>query len=304
MISEFNSNDCDELSESLANTEQVFRQLEPGEFMGQWRLLELPGISIVHDEISHQIYNSAAVADGFLIALIPIRQPGYLVLNRYSYDQPSLFIGRSNTRPLLTIPGGFMSYTIEFDLHRLCLTAEALGLAENSDWYRIPDPKAVIAASRLVTEAFCAVDVCSARSPQEKSDAFIKEWLKLMSHVAGRPEDQDRSTLARRRCATIDAANFMLDNLGRDLSLTDIYKVALVSERTLRNGFQELFGMSPMRWLKCERLSAARKDLKAAESNVNLVRDVAVKYGFTQFAHFSTDYRKQFGESPSETLRR
>jgi AraC family ethanolamine operon transcriptional activator len=120
-----------------------------------------------------------------------------------------------------------------------------------------------------------------------------------MRQVSGQTQIHDRSTLSKRRCATIDAADFMLDNLGNDLSLADLCKAAHATERTLRNGFQEMFGLSPKRWLKCERLSAARKDLKAADPKINQVREVAVKYGFTQFAHFATDYRKQFGESPT-----
>ena len=68
--------------------------------------------------------------------------------------------------------------------------------------------------------------------------------------------------------------------------------------------FQEVFGMSPMRWLKVERLSAARRELKAADPVRVHVRTIARKYGFVQFAHFATDYRKHFGERPSQTLGR
>jgi AraC family ethanolamine operon transcriptional activator len=304
MISEFSSDDCDELSESLAHTEQVFRQLKSGPFVGKWRLMELPGVSIVKDELSHGIYNSAAVAKGFLIAFIPIRQRGHLFLNGHTYDKPCLFMGQPETRTILSVPSDFMSYTIEFELQALSRTSEAMGLPISSDWNCIPDTNAASAASRLVEQAFCSAAVCNGRSPQEKADGLITGWLNLMRQVSGQTQIHDRSTLSKRRCATLDAADFMLDNLGNDLSLADLCKAAYVTERTLRNGFQEMFGISPKRWLKRERLSAVRKDLKTADAKASQVREIAVKHGFTQFAHFATDYRKQFGESPSQTLRR
>lgn len=304
MISEFSSNDCDELSESLAYTEQVFRQRETGPFYGKWRLLELPGVSIVEDEISHGIFNSAVVASGHLVVFIPIRQRGSLVVDGHAYDSPSLFLGQPDTRPILTIPSDFKSYTIEFELLSLHRFTESMGLPICTDWYRISDKNSIRAASQLVERAFCVSEQCKTRSPQQVADAFITGWLKLMSETSEHAQIRDRSTLLQRRCAAIDAANYILDNLGNDLSLTDLCEAAGVRERTLRNGFHEIFGMSPKRWLKYERLSAARKDLKAADPAVNYVRDIAIKYGFTQFAHFAIDYRKQFGESPSMTLRR
>ena len=77
-----------------------------------------------------------------------------------------------------------------------------------------------------------------------------------------------------------------------------------MTDRTLRNGFREMFGTSPARYVKALRLLAARRDLKAADPDDTYVQTIAAKYGFLQFAHFATDYRRRFSESPSETLRR
>ena len=139
---------------------------------------------------------------------------------------------------------------------------------------------------------------------QQFADKFVTGWLNLLSQYNGQPQSVDRSTLSQRRQAALNAANYIRTRLSDDLSLVDVCEVAGVTDRTLRNGFQDVFGMSPGKWLKLERLSAARRDLKAADPKTDRVGDIAMRYNFFQLAHFAADYRKHFGESPSETLRR
>jgi AraC family ethanolamine operon transcriptional activator len=45
-----------------------------------------------------------------------------------------------------------------------------------------------------------------------------------------------------------------------------------------------------------------RQVLSNAESEDTLVKTVALDHGFWHFGNFSQDYRKLFGETPSETL--
>lgn len=57
-----------------------------------------------------------------------------------------------------------------------------------------------------------------------------------------------------------------------------------------------------MAFLKTCRLNAVRRALKAADSRTETVAAVAVCWGFTHPGEFAADYRRLFGELPSETL--
>lgn len=72
-------------------------------------------------------------------------------------------------------------------------------------------------------------------------------------------------------------------------------------ERTLRYVFEEQFGASPMRVLRARRLCEVRRALRSAPPGT-LVSTVAGRFGFWHLGQFATDYRKLFGERPSETL--
>ena len=306
MLSEFCSSDCEELSRSLANTKQMYRQTGTGQFFGRWRRLQLPGVTIVENEINFGIHNSAAISDGFVIGFLPVRQGGTLILDGHCWDSPCVFWAQPKTRPILSIPSDFMSYTVEFDLQRLYRTANALGISlpsSNGDLGCISNPASCAAARDIIAQAFCAGADCSAPTLQQHADQFMTDWLHLLGQASGCPQPVDRSTLHQRRQAALKAADYMNTHLCEDLSLADLCQIAGVTDRTLRNGFHDLFGISPKRWLKAQRLSAARRDLKEADPKRDHVGTIAIKYGFTQLAHFATDYRKQFGEPPSHTLR-
>jgi AraC family ethanolamine operon transcriptional activator len=99
------------------------------------------------------------------------------------------------------------------------------------------------------------------------------------------------------------AEKILLENLDRPWTVHDLCIELHVSERTLRYGFQEYFGMSPMTYLKVQRLNGVRRHLKTATVNQATVTDIAVQWGFWHMGQFAKDYKKMFGECPSETLR-
>ncbi|WP_051377852.1 helix-turn-helix domain-containing protein [Derxia gummosa] len=98
-----------------------------------------------------------------------------------------------------------------------------------------------------------------------------------------------------------------------------------VSRRALQYAFEEVLGASPVVWLRTLRLNAVRRRLReaavgaralpgadAAGTKVGAgtaqhgasIGDIASAHGFWNLSQFSTDYRKLFGERPSQTLGR
>jgi transcriptional regulator GlxA family with amidase domain len=56
--------------------------------------------------------------------------------------------------------------------------------------------------------------------------------------------------------------------------------------------------------MRAERLQGAREALRGQWPGPITVTDVATGYGFYELGRFAVTYRTEFGESPSETLRR
>jgi AraC family ethanolamine operon transcriptional activator len=86
-------------------------------------------------------------------------------------------------------------------------------------------------------------------------------------------------------------------------TVEDLVIATNVSERTLRSVFCEVFGMPPLRYLRLRRLNQSRKSLRTASPSETTVAAIAAKFGFWDFGRFAKDYRRVFGELPSQTLR-
>lgn len=90
---------------------------------------------------------------------------------------------------------------------------------------------------------------------------------------------------------------------GEHLSVEQLAAAADVSERTLRDAFQQYFGVAPVQYLNRRTLHQVRAALKAADPSRATVTDIATQFGVWQFGRFARDYRFLFRELPSETLR-
>ena len=77
-----------------------------------------------------------------------------------------------------------------------------------------------------------------------------------------------------------------------------------VSRASLQRSFLQIYGVSPLAYLRMRRFNCARRALKAARGTGATVASIAMNWGFFHFARFSQDYFLQVGELPSTTLGR
>ena len=99
------------------------------------------------------------------------------------------------------------------------------------------------------------------------------------------------------------ARDYIHRHAGEKITLADLALQAGCGYRTLQLAFNDAFGLSPMAYLKKTRLLRVREDLLEADGTA-VVAKIAARWGFMQMGRFTQAYRKQFGVSPSETLRR
>ena len=130
--------------------------------------------------------------------------------------------------------------------------------------------------------------------------------LHLEAAVQARHAGTPRCSRGRlRRYATFcRAVDFMEAHLDEDLYARAISRAVGASERALRYAFQDLTGLSPMRYLQHLRLSHACRALATADASRRSVKSVAITCGLRDLSRFALAYRRVFGEPPHATLAR
>ncbi len=131
------------------------------------------------------------------------------------------------------------------------------------------------------------------------AEALVKAW----ANAVGSQRRRDRCGYGPERTMR-KALELFGDSNWPMLTASDLCRHACVSERTLQNAFRQRFGTTPAAFLKARRLAAVYAMLRSnGEANAS-VGDIAAQYGFWHSGQFAADYKRSFGELPSDTLNR
>ncbi|HET6894678.1 MAG TPA: helix-turn-helix domain-containing protein [Candidatus Baltobacteraceae bacterium] len=181
---------------------------------------------------------------------------------------------------------------IEIDLSRLTQAqADALVV------YGSRAKSQLLLAEPAVFAALRAYVAAAIRSREPSSAELLRLTQSLIDTAAGSGFEEQRkdAALVRR------VERFMWENLEEPLTLQRICENTDCRMRSLIYCFKEWFGLGPIKYLKMLRLNAVRRRLEETRGNARIF-DVAADYGFWHMGHFSTDYKRMFGMTASETV--
>jgi AraC family ethanolamine operon transcriptional activator len=134
---------------------------------------------------------------------------------------------------------------------------------------------------------------------------LLEDYLPLLISAIPSAQNSSQQSLKylRRWSLVRDVESYLFNNLAEPITLKELCDHFYTTKSPLTSAFQETLGMSPLAYLKVLRLHAIRRVLKSADPNTTIV-SLMHKFGFWHAGRFSVDYKKLFGESPSETLKK
>ncbi|WP_250027469.1 helix-turn-helix transcriptional regulator [Paractinoplanes maris] len=88
------------------------------------------------------------------------------------------------------------------------------------------------------------------------------------------------------------------------LTVGEIAEAAGVGIRALQTAFRRHLDVTPMTYLRQVRLDRVHRDLLAGDPHGGVtVQETARRWGFANLGRFAAEYRAEYGQSPSRTLR-
>lgn len=124
--------------------------------------------------------------------------------------------------------------------------------------------------------------------------------VKLLDCFSNNIELHDNSRIPH--CFSV-IDNYISEHIRDDVSIDDLATLSKISQRTLYNVFAKHKSVTPMHYIKHQKLMHVRKVLQDNSGVGRNVTEVALDFGFMHLGRFSSEYRKMFGELPSVTLK-
>jgi AraC-like DNA-binding protein len=100
------------------------------------------------------------------------------------------------------------------------------------------------------------------------------------------------------------AVDYLHDHVADPISVADVARHCGISVRSLQDGFSRHVGKSPSAYLRMLRVRGVHDELVEASPQRETVAAVAHRWGFVHLGRFASLYGAEFGETPSQTLRR
>jgi len=98
------------------------------------------------------------------------------------------------------------------------------------------------------------------------------------------------------------ATEYLHAHIAETVTIEQLAQAVGVSPRALFYSFKQTYDQTPMAYLRELRLSAVHRELQSSDSAAINLTDLAIRWGFMHYGHFSNYYRQRFGQRPQDTL--
>ena len=171
---------------------------------------------------------------------------------------------------------------------------------------RIGSNQIAVLASWLSTTIAAFRDNPSLADSSECMRVVLDELMQKFRNVAQSilPCEHPVAAPNRRRTGLCQVLEYLRDQQGANPTMSSLCAVSGLSERSIEVAFQESLGLSPRKFMNLRRLHQVRRDLVSSNRQTHTVGKIAMRHGFYELGRFAGNYRRYFGELPSQTLQR
>jgi AraC family ethanolamine operon transcriptional activator len=302
--------DADDHASNLTGWKQAYDQLAPGRFRGTLRQLWLGHqMQVFEETTSHAVRQSCEVWRGALWFGVPVGDgpPGRIGLR--ALDTSDIAVRPGGTEFELLTPSSFRIFGLVVQKQLLLRYVAETQCRELSPSMLDCEILHSCHAERSRLEIILLSLFQQRRvwiNCEQARDALRDELLGVITSncMTGMAPEIPSLTYTGRYRLVQRVRDFALAHKDQPLSIPQLCRTFRVSRRTLQYAFHEVSGISPGAYLRTLRMNGVRRALRAPQHPLVDVQDLAAQWGFWNPSQFACDYKKLFGERPSDTLLR
>lgn len=303
--------DADDHAANLTGWNQVYDQLTPGKFRGSISELWMGKLQVFREATSHTVRQACQAWPESWWFGIPTDDEGTGRFGSFCIEKDSIAVRSGNADFELLTPDNFEILGVVVEQRELAdyvLATEHVSLTSSIFSQNLLHIGGAQKRSLQTLLQQVLTEVSS--SPYLLSHPAVRlsirsSILQALSDVCcsrmnlGKPS----STQANHHSLVFRIREYVLSRRDEPVTVSDLCRDFYVSRRTLQNAFHNVVGMSPVSYLRAVRLNGVRRMLRDSGSRFISVQDAAAEWGFWHLSQFACDYKKLFGELPSESLR-
>ena len=307
------AHDADDHARNLTAWEQSYDQITPGQFRGVLAELQMPQMQVFLEQTSQAVRQSCCVwPDAFWFGLQGSADGGRANgrINGRLGDADTIMVRPGNCEFELVTPADYAIYGIVIQRNALLAAADQMGC--RIDWTQLASAEVLSVtkaaqATCLQTLSYLLAEDEVSSEHKPLASLVLPQQAVMMAMLSMLDTSEVDSAVSnsfmRRQRVVAQARDYVLAHRDQVITVPELCERLHVSRRTLQYCFEDVLGISPIQYLRIIRLNGARRHLRQDLSGSRTVRDIAADWGFWHFSQFSSDYRKLFGQSPSESLR-
>ncbi len=303
--------DFEDFSDTVRNWRIEFRQLEAGRFQGTTFQAKSGDIRFEFASLNRHFDQQGESPPGLRTIVIPATSDQFFKWRGHDVTGNTVVIFPENGELDAVSKNGFKIFSISLPQERLVELVSSIGspallpLVLNKELLTLPQGNMQHFRNylaRLYRQLTNEPSLIKLNGFAEELEVGV---VQRMLGVLGSSTPSRQLPPTRLRDKAIRKSLAYIAEFGhKPIRISEICNFAGVSLRTLEYAFLDHFGIPPKTYLSSYKLNKVRKHLfRSQQSEVSIV-DVANKWNFWHMGQFAKDYRRLFGELPSETLRK
>lgn len=286
-------------------------QLSPGAFEGLMSEIQLDHFQIIRDRTNQVLIKRGASWPDSIVLSLPLSSSGRGWLGGHQLPVNATLMTDGGDLPELRTPTRLDLVCLAFSRRWFTIRTLEAGypnLAEQvwrlerfslSEEHRVRLCELLISIFKEIERRPAILTHVASRDSLE--DALLDALLSGLAEatLVTVPADTRRKQLA-------DQVRYMMLRDPSDApNLAEICRKLSISRAHLQNCFQLSYGVTATQMIRAARLHGVRRELREVRlaGQQPSIGDVAARWGFWHWSRFTADYRRQFGELPSVTVR-
>ena len=285
-----------------------FRQLDSGKLTARATAIGNHNVQVIKFQLNRGFHQLGCAPDGLLtFGVVSPGVQGFKWCSRnlsggslLNFNMQSGFDGVSLA--------GFSGYTVILRPQYLQFLAGQMDIstpveyliADQTDWF---SQRTMMLGKRLDT-IYRKISRLGTEVLNEYSEIINEEiGFTILGELTGTTVLSKPDTTLNKAIILKNTLEILNDPDRLPITVAKMRELVGVSSSSLNRLFLSEYGIPPKSYLRSRCLSAAR-DALACSSPKTKVADIANRWGFWHMGQFAGDYRRMFGELPSDTLKR